>query len=144
MFFICFFISEMDDAVRDMDDDYDAGDGEIGIGVAPEESISFVFGGLKAGIVVAPEERITPKRLTKFEIAKLVGQRAVKIANGDNLYLDEVPKFMEPLKIAWTEILQKKLQCKIKRSLPDGSIEMFDLQEMEIGYDEILDYPFRD
>ena len=66
-------------------------------------------------------------RLTRFEVARIIGARALQIFLGAPLLIktDE----SDPMVIAEQEFKQIKIPMKIKRPLPDGSKEVIDIKK---------------
>ncbi len=64
---------------------------------------------------------IGPKKLTRFEKARVVGARALQIAMGAPILID-IPRGSEsPIDIALLELEQGVLPISIRRTLPDGT-----------------------
>jgi len=66
-------------------------------------------------------ERINvgPPRLTDFEVARIIGIRAVQIQVGAPLFIDP-GEVRDPISIAERELSSGALPLSIKRSLPGG------------------------
>ncbi len=64
---------------------------------------------------------IGPKKLTRFERARVVGARALQISMGAPVLLDLSPAAMSPIDIAETELQEGVLPISIRRALPDGT-----------------------
>lgn len=84
------------------------------------------------------EEKISDKRttfsiLTKYEKNFILGFRTQQIINGSVILID-INKLKEKsaYNIALEELKQKKIPFKIKRTLPNGKIEIWDLEELII------------
>lgn len=61
-------------------------------------------------------------RLTKYEKAKIIGQRATQIENGAPLTIDNIPENIKsPNDIALLEFENGNIPYAIRRKLPDGS-----------------------
>lgn len=71
--------------------------------------------------------------LTKFECPKVIGERAMQISQGADLYIDPQGE-SDPATIAWMEVRNRKLPWQIERRLPDGTVETFDLRRMHISF----------
>lgn len=84
------------------------------------------------------EEKINKKRktfniMTKYEKNYILGIRVQQIMNGSPLFIKiNEDKTINIFDIAYSELIQKKLPFKIKRKLPNGTIEIWDLNELEI------------
>jgi DNA-directed RNA polymerase I, II, and III subunit RPABC2 len=79
-------------------------------------------------------EKLTAPRMTKFERAQIIGTRTEQIARGAQPTI-EVPPGSSVRDIAVAELAQKKIPLKIQRQLPNGSIETWGVDEMDL--DEI-------
>ena len=64
---------------------------------------------------------IGPKKLTRFERARIVGARALQISMGAPVLLDLSTSVQSPIDIAETELQEGALPISIRRSLPDGT-----------------------
>ena len=64
---------------------------------------------------------IGPKKLTRFERARVVGARALQISMGAPVLLDLSPAAKSPIDIAETELQEGVLPISIRRALPDGT-----------------------
>lgn len=66
--------------------------------------------------------RIGPKKLTRFERARVIGARSLQIAMGAPTLLD-FPQAKSPIDIAIMELEENILPMSIRRKLPDGYYE---------------------
>lgn len=78
---------------------------------------------------VAPEDRITVPRLTKYERTKVVGVRKEQIARGAPIMVpveegDDLDSVVE------RELREGVLPLMIKRPLPNGTFELWRLAEL--------------
>ncbi len=71
-------------------------------------------------------------RLTKYERSKILGARAIQISMGSPLMINDLHGETDPIKIAELELRQRKIPMIIKRTLPDGTVEMWELEDMII------------
>ena len=71
------------------------------------------------------KDRLTSRFLTKYEKAKVIGERAIQISNGEEVYIDIPEGIWDPLLIAEIELKQRKIPFIIRRYLPDGEFEEF-------------------
>lgn len=74
--------------------------------------------------------QIWPKnRLTRFEVARLIGARALQISLGAPLLI-KVPKdVVDPVELAKEEFKQNKMPMTIRRTLPNGETIVVDIKE---------------
>jgi len=68
----------------------------------------------------APATFIGPRKLTRFERARVVGARALQISMGAPVLLD-LSHAKSPIDIAETELQEGALPISIRRALPDGT-----------------------
>lgn len=68
--------------------------------------------------------------LTQFEQVLLLGFRTEQIINQSNLMIENVNNLQDPYEIAKEELRQKKIPFKIRRCLPDGTEEIWDIQDL--------------
>ena len=64
---------------------------------------------------------IGPKKLTRFERARIVGARALQISMGAPVLLDVPESLKSPIELAELELQEEALPISIRRSLPDGT-----------------------
>ena len=73
---------------------------------------------------------IGPRKLTRFERARVVGARALQIALGAPVLIDVNPGSMSPIDIATQELEAGALPISIRRTLPDGTSQNIPLKIM--------------
>ena len=73
---------------------------------------------------------IGPRKLTRFERARVVGARALQIALGAPVLIDVNPGSMSPIDIATQELEAGALPISIRRTLPDGTSQNIPLKVM--------------
>ncbi|CAD8079161.1 unnamed protein product [Paramecium sonneborni] len=79
---------------------------------------------------VLKNERVTPPFLTKYERARVIGTRALQISRNSPIYVD--PKeTTDPIQVAQQELNENKIPFIIRRYLPNGNFEDWELQELE-------------
>jgi len=71
---------------------------------------------------------IGPRKLTRFEKARVVGARALQIALGAPVLIDIDPGSMSPIDIATQELEAGALPISIRRALPDGTSQNIPLK----------------
>jgi DNA-directed RNA polymerase I, II, and III subunit RPABC2 len=71
---------------------------------------------------------IGPRKLTRFEKARVVGARALQIALGAPVLIDVDPGSMSPIDIATQELEAGALPISIRRTLPDGTSQNIPLR----------------
>jgi len=76
------------------------------------------------------KDRLTSRFLTKYERAKIIGERAIQINNGSEVYVDVPNDMSDSLKIAEKELKEKKIPFIIRRYLPNGDFEDWELNEL--------------
>eukprot|EP00922_Rhytidocystis_sp_ex-Travisia-forbesii_P058030 GHVS01085855.1.p1 GENE.GHVS01085855.1~~GHVS01085855.1.p1 ORF type:complete len:135 (-),score=23.28 GHVS01085855.1:357-761(-) len=75
--------------------------------------------------------RVTSPYMTKFEKARIVGTRALQISMNAPVTIP-LDGEIDPLIIAEKELHQKSIPFTVRRYLPDGSYEDWDLEELII------------
>eukprot|EP00768_Dysnectes_brevis_P005323 gnl/Dysnectes_brevis/380_a422_7995.p1 GENE.gnl/Dysnectes_brevis/380_a422_7995~~gnl/Dysnectes_brevis/380_a422_7995.p1 ORF type:complete len:113 (-),score=9.55 gnl/Dysnectes_brevis/380_a422_7995:67-405(-) len=93
--------------------------------------------GMPSGTKKVPNHlRTTPRYLTKFERARVLGARALQISMGAPAMIDtesverEKVKALDPLFLAEQELKQCKSPIIIRRHLPDGTFEDWTVEEL--------------
>ena len=76
-------------------------------------------------------KRITLPVLTKYEKARVIGERAEQIARGFPPLVD-VGELTRPLDIALKELKEKKIPIMIRRPLPNGTVEVWKIDDLII------------
>ncbi len=85
----------------------------------------------RAGMEAA--EKTTTRFMTKYERARVLGTRALQISMGAPV-LVEIGGETDPLAIALKELKAGKVPLTIRRRLPDGSYEDWNVQDLHITY----------
>lgn len=78
-----------------------------------------------------PKKNITNKILTKYEKTKIIGLRMEQLARNATPYVSIDGKF-DPSEIATRELMERKLPFMVSRTLPNGSTEVYRLEDMII------------
>jgi DNA-directed RNA polymerase I, II, and III subunit RPABC2 len=78
---------------------------------------------------VAKADRMTTPYLTKYEKARVLGTRALQISLSAPTLVD-VTNETDPIQIAMKELREKKMPFYVRRYLPDGSFEDWDVNEL--------------
>lgn len=81
--------------------------------------------------MVSAVQRRTIPFLTRFEKARIIGKRAMQISKGAPP-LVEVGNLENPVDIALKELKERKIPYIIRRSLPNGIIEDWRVDELRI------------
>lgn len=82
-------------------------------------------------IIVDDLHRTLPY-LTKYERTRVIGQRAKQIDMGSKPFIEVDPKIIDGYIIAEMELHQRKIPFIIRRPLPNGSSEYWNLKDLEI------------
>tara|TARA_A100001035_G_scaffold180983_1_gene143941 strand:- start:12 stop:440 length:429 start_codon:yes stop_codon:yes gene_type:complete len=80
---------------------------------------------------IAKDKRVTTRYMTKYERARVLGTRALQISMNAPVMVD-IAGETDPLKIAGKELRERKIPMIIRRYLPDGSYEDWNLDELYI------------
>jgi DNA-directed RNA polymerase I, II, and III subunit RPABC2 len=83
------------------------------------------------GIIIDPLHRTIPY-LTKYEKARILGQRAKQIETGSRPFIKIPENIVDGHIIAELELKEKKIPFIIKRPIPGGGCEYWNLKDLEI------------
>jgi DNA-directed RNA polymerase I, II, and III subunit RPABC2 len=83
------------------------------------------------GKIVDPLHKTIPI-LTKYERARILGERAKQLNAGAEPFISVEPEIIDGYLIAQKELEQKKIPFILKRPLPDGGCEYWKLKDLEI------------
>mmetsp|Transcript_11417 Transcript_11417/g.34924 ORF Transcript_11417/g.34924 Transcript_11417/m.34924 type:complete len:130 (+) Transcript_11417:73-462(+) len=123
--------------------DYEGGGGDFGVDDAsvgdvsdteqaePTDTQEGSEGLENANKAVPKEDRTTTKYLTKYERARILGTRALQISMGAPVMV-ELGGETDPLLIAQKELKERKIPITVRRFLPDGSYEDWNVDELHI------------
>ena len=70
--------------------------------------------------------------LTKYEMTRVIGQRARQINAGAKVFVVVPPTIMDGYMIAKMELEQKKMPFIIKRPIPNGGFEYWNVSDLEL------------
>lgn len=70
--------------------------------------------------------------ITKYEIARIIGERSKQIDSGAPIFVDIEESLIDSYLIALKEFNEKKIPFIIKRPLPNGGCEYWKLKDLEI------------
>mmetsp|Transcript_10487 Transcript_10487/g.18006 ORF Transcript_10487/g.18006 Transcript_10487/m.18006 type:complete len:149 (-) Transcript_10487:119-565(-) len=79
---------------------------------------------------VDPAQRRTTNYMTKYERARILGTRALQISMGAPVMVEVEDGETDPLMIARKELREQKIPITIRRYLPDGSYEDWNVDEL--------------
>jgi DNA-directed RNA polymerase I, II, and III subunit RPABC2 len=82
-------------------------------------------------IIIDPLHRTIPY-LTKYEKARVLGQRAKQIETGSKPFVKLPENIIDSYVIAELELREKKIPFIIKRPIPGGAFEYWNLKDLEI------------
>ena len=77
-------------------------------------------------------EKVTAPIMTKYEKARILGERANQISNGAKPLVKVPNNIKTELDIAKLELMERKLPFIIRRWLPNGKFEDWKIEEMII------------
>ena len=80
---------------------------------------------------IAKDKRVTTRYITKYERARVLGTRALQISMNAPVMVS-IDGETDPLKIAGKELRARKIPMIIRRYLPDGAFEDWNLDELYI------------
>ena len=84
----------------------------------------------KNGIIIDPMHKTLPI-LTRYEKTKILGLRAKQINNGSSLFINVKRDIIDGHTIALLELEQKKIPFIIRRPLPNGQSEYWNIKDLE-------------
>lgn len=84
----------------------------------------------KDNIIIDPFHKTIPF-ITKFEKARILGQRATQLENGAKPFINVPEHILEANIIAEMEFEQKKIPFIIQRPIPGGAFEYWKLSDLE-------------
>ena len=76
------------------------------------------------------KEKITTRYLTKYEKARIIGTRALQISKNAPVMVNVRNDEYDPIAIAEKELIEGKLPFIIRRYLPDGSYEDWNVNNL--------------
>jgi DNA-directed RNA polymerases I, II, and III subunit RPABC2 len=85
----------------------------------------------KNGIIIDPFHKTLPF-LTKYEKTRILGQRAKQIENGAKPFVKIPDNIIDSYIIAELELQQKRIPFIIRRPLPCGGCEYWNLKDLEV------------
>lgn len=96
--------------------------------------------------ITPPSERRSSVYMTKFEVARIVGERARQIVNGTAVSLpsgasrdatedaercaNPLSLMVDPVMIAKQDLLQRRIGMIVRRTWPDGTVESIPANEL--------------
>ena len=83
------------------------------------------------GLIVDPLHKTTPI-LTKYEMTRILGQRAKQLDSGAKAFVKVPLNVIDGYFIAMIELEQKKIPFIIKRPIPNGGVEYWNVSDLEI------------
>ena len=83
------------------------------------------------GMIVDPLHRTNPI-MTKYEYTRVIGQRAKQIEGGAKPFVEVEPNIIDSYIIAENELLEKKIPFIIRRPMPNGGFEYWNINDLEI------------
>ena len=81
--------------------------------------------------IVEPKDRITIPRLTKYERVRLLGDRAKQLSEGAKSLI-KTDRKISAMETARLELDNGVIPLKIIRTRPDGKIEIWSINELDI------------
>lgn len=67
-------------------------------------------------------------RLTKFEVARIIGARSLQISLGAPILIKEPKEVFDPIKLAEEEFIAGKVPMTVRRTLPSGEKIVIDIK----------------
>lgn len=85
----------------------------------------------KDSVIIDPLHRTTPV-LTRYEKARILGERARQINGGAKPFVEVDPTMLDGYLIALKELEQKRIPFIIQRPLPNGGSEYWRIADLEV------------
>ncbi len=73
-------------------------------------------------------------RLTRFEVARIIGARALQVSLGAPILIKLEKEDIDPIAIAEKEFKEIKIPMTIKRPMPDNSTETVEIKKAIKGW----------
>ena len=83
------------------------------------------------GVIIDPLHRTLPF-ITKYEKARILGERAKQLNSGARAFIEVEPTVIDGYLIALKEFEEKKIPFILKRPLPNGGCEYWRMKDLEI------------
>lgn len=83
------------------------------------------------GNIVDPLHRTNPI-MSKYEYTRILGQRAKQIEGGSKPFVEVQPNIIDSYIIAENELREKKIPFIIRRPIPNGAFEYWNINDLEI------------
>ena len=87
-------------------------------------------------IIVDENKRVTNPRMTKYEMVRIIGERTKQLVMGAKALVKNIDD-LEYSEIAVQELKNNMIPFKIKRPLPNGTTEIWKLEELTKNHLEI-------
>lgn len=81
--------------------------------------------------IVDPFHKTNPI-MTKYEIARVLGARSKQINSGANIFVKTIENVIDGYYIALQELREKKVPFIIRRPIPGGKCEYWNISDLEI------------
>jgi DNA-directed RNA polymerases I, II, and III subunit RPABC2 len=82
--------------------------------------------------LINDENHKTIPILTRYEKSKIIGLRAKQINSGSELFIKASSNIIDGITLATMELKQKKIPFIIRRPLPDGTNEYWNINDLSI------------
>lgn len=83
------------------------------------------------GVIIDPLHKTLPF-ITRYEKARIIGERAKQLNSGANPMVEIEPSVIDGYLIALKEFEEKKIPFIVKRPMPNGGCEYWKLSDLEI------------
>jgi len=81
---------------------------------------------------LSDEILIGPRKLTRFERARIIGARALQVSLGAPILVELPPSIIDPIDIALVELKGDVLPMTLRRSLPDKTHQDIPLTSLTV------------
>ena len=82
--------------------------------------------------IIIDENHKTIPILTRYEKSKIIGLRAKQINSGSELFVKAPANIIDGITLATMELKEKKIPFIIRRPLPNGKNEYWDIKDLDL------------
>ena len=82
--------------------------------------------------IINDENHTTIPIMTRYEKSKIIGLRAKQINSGGELFIKAPANIIDGITLATMELKEKKIPFVIRRPLPNGKNEYWDINDLDI------------
>lgn len=104
--------------------------------IQPEHHVDVLVGG--SALRPAAKDKLTTPFMTRYELARVLGTRAQQIASGAPIHVEVTADLKEdPLNIAAKELRAGMLDLIVRRRLPNGQFEEWEVKDLIVDEEDL-------